>query len=167
VRDELRRCVEEFGMPGIKQWIAVNARDPRMASVMEGARAYNLPVFFHAWYKATGYVYNESNPSDIRHLALRYPDVTIVMLHLNGHGVRGVQDIADLPNVWVDTSGSQPDAGFVEYAVAHLGAERILFGSDMPIRDYGAQMAKITGAAITDDDKARILGHNVQRLLHL
>jgi predicted TIM-barrel fold metal-dependent hydrolase len=167
VRDELKRCVEEFGMKGIKQWIAVNARDPRMESVMSGAIEYNLPVFFHAWYKATGYVYNESNPSDIRHLALRYPEARIVMLHLNGGGIRGVQDIADLPNVWVDTSGSQPDAGFVEYAVAELGAARILYGSDMPIRDYGAQLAKVTGAAISDADKALILGTNVQRLLHL
>jgi predicted TIM-barrel fold metal-dependent hydrolase len=167
VAAELKRCVEEFGMKGIKQWIAVNARDSRMERVMTGAIEYSLPVFFHAWYKATGYVYNESNPSDIRHLALRYPEATLVMLHLNGCGVRGVQDIADLPNVWVDTSGSQPDAGFVEYAVEQLGAERILFGSDMPIRDYGTQLAKVTGANISSAAKTQILGENARRLLQL
>jgi predicted TIM-barrel fold metal-dependent hydrolase len=167
VRAELRRCIEEFGFKGIKQWIAVNARDPRMESVMAPAIEYGLPVFFHAWYKATGYVYNESNPSDIRHLALRYPEATIVMLHLNGCGVRGVQDIADLPNVWVDTSGSQPDAGFVEYAAGQVGAERILYGSDWPIRDYGVQLAKVQGAAITAAEKALILGENARRLLRL
>ena len=167
VHAELKRCVEEFGMKGIKQWVAVNARDERMERVMSGAIAYKLPVFFHAWYKATEYAYNESNPSDIRQLALRYPEATIVMLHLNGGGVRGVQDIADLPNVWVDTSGSQPDAGFVEYAVDQLGADRILFGSDMPIRDYGVQLAKVTGAQIDADAKTKILGTNVQNLLQL
>jgi len=165
VRAELKRCVEEFGMKGIKQWIAVNARDERMHSVMEGAIEYNIPVFFHSWYKATGYIYNESNPSDIRHLALRYPEATIVMLHLIGGGIRGVQDVADLPNVWVDTSGSQPDAGFVEYAVEQLGADRVLYGSDMPIRDYGVQLSKITGANISAAAKAQILSENAQRLL--
>ena len=165
IRDELDRCVSEFGMLGIKQWIAVNARDKRLDVVMEGARRYKLPVLFHAWYKSTGYVYNESTPADIRDLGLRFPDVPIIMPHLNGCGVRGVLDIQGLPNVYVDTSGSQPDAGFVEFAVAHLGAERILFGSDVPIRDYAVQLAKVQGALISDEAKRLILGENAQRLL--
>ena len=80
---------------------------------------------------------------------------------------RGVLDIHDLPNVYVDTSGSQPDAGFVEFAVEQLGAERILYGSDAPIRDYASQLAKVTGARISDRERQRILGENAARLLNL
>lgn len=165
IHAELDRCVGEYGMKGIKLWIAVNARDPRLDAVMEGARRHNLPVLHHAWYKATGYVYNESTPADVRDLALRFPDVPIIMAHLNGCGVRGVLDIKDLPNVSIDTSGSQPDAGFTEFAVAQLGAERILFGSDAPIRDYAVQLAKVTGAKISDAARQQILGENAIRLL--
>ena len=89
------------------------------------------------------------------------------MAHLNGCGVRGILDIQDLPNVYMDTSGSQPDAGFIEYAVAKIGAERILFGSDVPIRDYATQLAKVTGAAIPAEAKELILGANAARLLNL
>ena len=166
-RAELDRCVQEYGFKGIKQWIAVNARDLRLDTVMEGAIHYDIPVFFHAWYKSVGWVYNESSPADIRDLALRFPEATIVMLHLNGGGVRGVLDVKDLPNVYVDTSGSQPDAGFVEFAVRYLGSERILYGSDMPIRDYSVQLAKVTDANISQTAKRMILGDNALKLLKL
>ena len=164
---ELDRCIGEHNMRGIKLWIAVNARDERLDAVMQGALRHRVPVFFHAWYKSVNRVYNESSPADIRDLALRYPDVTIVMLHLCGARERGVLDVKDLSNVLVDTSGSQPDVGILEYAVKHLGAERILYGSDAPIRDYVSQLAKVRGAHITEEAKARILGENAMKLLHL
>jgi uncharacterized protein len=167
IEEEVDRCVGEAGMKGIKQWIAVNARDERMAAVMEGAARHNVPVFFHAWYKTIQRVYHESSPADIRDLALRYPHVTIVMLHLIGGRERGVLDVKDLPNVYIDTSGSQPEAGYVEFAVAHLGAARLIFGSDAPLRDYGTQLAKVTGAHIDAADKAKILGQNAVALLGL
>ncbi len=166
IADELDRCVLDEGMKGIKLWIAVNARDSRLDVVMEGARRHKVPVLHHAWYKSTEYVYNESTPADIRELALRFPDVPIIMAHLNGCGVRGVLDIHDLPNVYVDTSGSQPDAGFIEFAVEQLGAERILYGSDAPIRDYASQLAKVTGACISEQARQLILGQNAAQLLN-
>ena len=167
IHAELDRCIGKHNMRGIKLWIAVNARDHRMDAVMQGAIRHNVPVFFHAWYKSVNWVYNESSPADIRHLALRYPQATIVMLHLPGGRERGVLDVKDLPNVLVDTSGSQPDVGFVEYAVEHLGAGRILYGSDAPGRDYASQLAKVTGAHISAEAKARILGQNAVDLLGL
>jgi uncharacterized protein len=80
---------------------------------------------------------------------------------------RGVLDIKPYPNVVVDTSGAQPVAGLVEYAVAELGPDRVLFGSDWPIRDYAVQKARVTGAHISAQDRASILGENAARLLRL
>ena len=50
-------------------------------------------------------------------LAGRHPGVTIIMAHLSGAGVRGVLDVLPCKNVCIDTSGGQPLAGLVEYAV--------------------------------------------------
>jgi uncharacterized protein len=165
IAQETARCVEELGMRGIKLWIAVNARDPRLDIIGELAAHYGVPIFFHAWYKTIQRVYHESSPADIRDLALRHPNSTIVMLHLGGARERGVLDVKDLPNVYVDTSGSQPDAGFVEYAVAHLGAERVLYGSDGPLRDFGPQLAKVKGAHISEAERRLILHDNMAKLL--
>lgn len=167
IEAEIGRCIVQGGMCGIKLWIAVKATDERLDAIMARAQALNVPVLHHAWYKQTSYVYNESTPAEIAALARRWPDVTIVMAHLGGGGVRGVLDIVDVPNVLVDTSGSQPEAGLVEYAVRRLGPERIVYGSDWPIRDFGTQVGRIAGASLSPHEKGLIFAGNAARLLKL
>lgn len=163
--EELDRCVAHGNLGGIKLWVSVNSRDPRLDPIMERAAALGAPVLHHAWYKATGYAFEESTPADIADLARRHPGVTIVMAHLTGGAWRGVIDVRDCRNVLVDTSGGQPVAGLVEFAVAQLGAERVVFGSDWPIRDFATQRARVLGADVSARDRALILGGNAARIL--
>jgi uncharacterized protein len=55
----------------------------------------------------------------------------------------------------------------LEHAVSELGAERILFGTDMPLLDPYTQLAKVTGADISNEAKQAILGDNLAGLLGL
>ena len=87
------------------------------------------------------------------------------MAHLIGCGYRGVLAVKDLPNVWVDTSGGYPEGGIIEYAVEHLGPDRILFGSDLLIRECSVKIGAVTGAAIPASAKIAILYDNAARLL--
>ena len=154
-------------MVGIKLHVHVNARDKRLDSVMELAVQYDVPVIYHCWYKSVDQKPNESTPADIADLARRHPGAGIVMAHLIGCGARGVLDVKALPNVYVDTSGSQPESVTTEYAVRHLGVERVIYGSDFPGRDYATQMARITGADLTQREKEQILGDNAVRLFKI
>ncbi len=163
-REEAARCFAA-GMVGVKLWISVEATDPRLDPICELAAARGFPVLHHAWYKTTGQQYHESTPADLAHLARRHPDTTIIMAHLTGAGQRGVAEVRDLPNVLIDTSGSQPSAGLLEYAVAELGADRVLFGSDAPGRDFAVAVERVRGAALSPRQKRLILGGNVGRLL--
>ena len=162
---EIDRCVADGPMAGIKLWISVHADDPRLDPIMARAAELRVPVLHHAWYKATEFAFNESTPAEIATLSRRHPDVAIIMAHLAGGGWRGVRDVRDCPNVVVDTSGAQPHAGLVEYAVDQLGADRVVFGSDWPIRDFAIQRARVDGADLTDTQKALILGGTMERLL--
>ena len=143
----------------------VNARDDRVHEVLDLAAQSGCVVLHHAWYKTVGHAFNESNPSDMAHLASEYPSIPIVMAHLTGAGVRGVNDVAPYPNLLVDTSGSQPASGMVEYAVDNLGPHRLVFGSDAAGRDFSVQMARVTSARISQSAKKLILGGNAARLL--
>src|SRR5262245_50284558 len=142
---EIARCVVRGGMKGLKFWIAVKASDLRHDPLMERARELGVPVLYHAWYKRTGQEGQESTPAEIAILARRFPQVTFVMAHLTGCAERGVLDILDTPNVLIDTSGGQPESALLEYAVGRLGAERIVYGSDWPIRDFGVQVGRVLG----------------------
>jgi predicted TIM-barrel fold metal-dependent hydrolase len=163
--DEVQRCVVDGPMVGIKLWIACKADDPLVDPVLERAAELGVPVLQHAWYKSVGQLENESTPAQVAAMGRRHPDVTIIMAHLTGAGERGVQDIADVPNVVVDTSGGDPEAGIVEYAVRHLGAERVLFGSDAPGRSFGVQLGKVSGASLSSAERELILGGNAERVL--
>ena len=87
--------------------------------------------------------------------------------HIVGVGYRGILDIEPYDNVYVDTSGAQPFSGFVEYGVKKLGADRIIFGTDVVGRDFCTQLAKVTDADISDEDKEKILWKNAARLLKI
>ncbi len=162
---EMDRCLVDGPCIGIKLWISVHADDARLDPIMTRAATLGVPVLHHAWYKATEFAFNESTPAQVAALARRHRDVTIVMAHLTGGGARGVLDVRDCPNVLVDTSGGQPVAGLVEYAVAQLGADRVVFGSDWPIRDFAVQRARVDGAALAEADRAKILGGTMASLL--
>lgn len=164
---EIERCVVNGNLRGIKLWIAVHATDPRLDPLMQRAAQLDIPVLHHAWYKADGQTGNESTAAEVADLARRHPRVSIIMAHLGGVRWRGVLDIKPYRNVLVDTSGSQPVAGLVEYAVAQLGAERVVFGSDWPLRNYVVQKARVSGAHIAEREKAGILGENAAHLLRL
>lgn len=167
VRREVARGVAR-GFRGLKLEIANNASDACMQPLMEEAEQHGLVVLQHAWSMTKIRERRfHTDPEDVATLARRFPRVQIIMAHLTGCGVRGVLAVKDCPNVFVDTSGAAPEAGVVEYAVAQLGAERVLYGSDAPIRDFGVALARITGAQIMAAAQRRILSENTRALLRL
>ena len=162
---EIERCVVAATMVGIKLWVACKASEDSVDPIARRAAELNVPILQHAWYKTQGQLPHESTPADVAALAARHPQASIVMAHLTGCGERGVADIAPYDNVSVDTSGGDPEAGLTELAVRRLGAHRVVFGTDTPIRSYGVTLGKVRGAKLSPRERALILGGNAARLL--
>ena len=167
IQEEIERCLAHPGFKGVKLEVDVNARDSRLDPIMAQLQARDSLLLHHSWYKTVGKAHDESTPADIADLAGRWPRVRIIMAHLTADGHRGVQDVKPHANVYVDTSGSQPFSGIVEYGVRELGADRLLFGSDVPGRDFAVQLGRITGASLAEQDRERIFCTNAERLLGL
>ena len=55
-----------------------------------------------------------------------------------------------------------PDEGIVEMAVRTLGADRVVFGCDMSMT---ASVGRIRSTDLSESDRAKILGGNMQRIL--
>lgn len=163
---EINRCIADGPLLGVKFWVAQLAdNDAGHDPIMRRCAELDCPVLYHAWHKTIGRQPQESTPVEVAHLARRHPNVRIIMAHMMGCGMRGIDDVADCDNVWIDTSGSQPEAGILEYALDIVGAQRIAYGSDFPGRDYATQRGKIEAVDLTDDDKQDIYWRNAKRII--
>lgn len=135
--------------------------EPAAFPLLETAAELGMPVMAHI------------TPDESDYLMQHVPQVRLVMAHMGGqpyaHGDwhRAVAVAKKHPNLLLDTATSQIDNGMIEYAVAELGPEKIVFGTDMPLLDPYTQLAKITGAEIDEHAKSLILGGNYARILGL
>jgi len=68
-------------------------------------------------------------------------------------------------NVFLETCCSSVIYGVIEKMVREIGSDKILYGSDMPFVNANAQIGKILYARISDDDKRKILGKNMARII--
>lgn len=162
---ELERCVKNGPMIGVKLWVAVRCTDPKLDSILRRATELQAVVFQHTWQKTTGNLPGESTPADLAELAAKHPDAKIICGHTGGNWEIGIRAMRPLTHVTIDTGGSDPTAGFVEMAVRELGAERVLYGSDIGGRSNSSQLSKVLGADVTPQAKRLILGENLKRLL--
>lgn len=163
--DEIQRCVAEGPMVGIKLWVAQSCRDRDIDAIIERCAELKAAIYQHTWLKTTGNGPGESTPQDVAALANRFPEVPLICGHTGGNWELGIRAIRDQANVSIGTGGFDPTAGMMEMAVRELGAERILYGSDIGGRSLASQLAKVQGADIPDEARRLILGRNLRRML--
>ena len=83
--------------------------------------------------------------------------------------------IAESANVYLDTAAIPLlyDSNIYKSVVEQMGAERILFGSDYPLKtfpktqtepEFVSHIDQIRNSSLSDQDKALILGGNFSRL---
>ena len=163
---EFNRCVRDGPMVCVGELEADRRCNvPEMDLIVERAASMKAPILQHTWLKAGGNDEGESTPFDVVELARRHPDVQFVCVHTGGDWERGIRILRATKNVYAEIAGSNPTAGFVEMAVRELGAERVIYGSDVGGRSFASQLSKVLGARISDSAKALILGGNLRRLL--
>ena len=163
--DDLTRCVEEHGMIGVKLWVATRCDDPLVFPFVERAISYGIPVLAHCFRKTVGQLPYETRPDNIAALASRYPEATIIMAHLGGHVEWAINAVEEHPNVLADTSGTPIGGAEVSIAVQRLGADRVVFGSDLPGACLAANLGKVMGAGLSEAAAELVLGGTMARLL--
>ena len=165
---ELERCFDQLGCRYIKiypHYVRVSQEDPMYYPIFEFASDRNLTVMSHGWH------YFDPEDVSIRKryetLLKRFPKVTWVIAHGGSGSRRSIVEAArELPPIDLETCGGARPGAF-DYVVESVGADRVLFGSDMPLLDGAQQIAKIVQAGISAGDKRKILGLNAKRLLKL
>jgi len=164
--EEFDRCVRDGPMVNIGEIETdVRCNSPNLDPIVEKAIEFHVPICQHTWINSLGDGPGESSPFDMAELARRHPKGKFVCMHTGGNWEIGIRAIRDCENVWAEIAGSDPTSGFTEMAVRELGAERVVYGSDVGGRSFGSQVGKVLGANIADAAKELILSGNLRRLL--
>jgi len=165
---QMDRWLAEPGIVGVKLYHQYLYDDPAVVALVREAARRNAIVLLHQG-KPTTEEGRRSQPllsdgTHIARLAEAVPRAILLAGHIGGGGDWEwvVKALRDSPTVRLDTSGSVCAAGMIEYAVSVLGAERLLFATDMCIEEG---VGKILGARIGDAEKRAIFHGNAEAML--
>ena len=115
------------------------------------------------------YHMDESQLDKAEKLAEKYPNIRFILAHA-GYSydlARGIAKIAKKhPRVYADITITTCTRKIIEYLVSEMGADRVLFATDLPLRELSTQIAWVCYADISVEDKKKILGGNMYRLLN-
>jgi predicted TIM-barrel fold metal-dependent hydrolase len=133
---ELSRC-RMRGAIGIKLAAARRADDALLDPIMTFAAEHGLPILHHAWQRRPAWVAGQdaSDAIDLVALAVRHPGVPILLAHIGGGGdwSHTLAAVRDVPNVYLDLSGSGVDRGMLDQSLESVGATRLVWGADLTL----------------------------------
>lgn len=164
---EIDRCVAR-GAVGLKLAAARRADDPLLDPVIERAERHRLPVLHHIWQHRRRHWPSQdiSDGADLAVLARRHPNVSFILAHIGGGGdyAHSFAAVDDVPNIYLDLSGSGIDRGMMDDAVAAVGAQRLLWGADITLCTGLAKLWALDAIGLDADSLADIRWKNAVRI---
>ena len=101
-------------------------------------------------------------------LSEKYPEVSFLLAHRAGTWQmvkEAVPLINDRDNVYAEITYTPVPPGAIEYLVEKCGPEKVVFGTDQPMRDPRPQFGWVAYCRLSEDDKLKILGLNMKAIL--
>jgi predicted TIM-barrel fold metal-dependent hydrolase len=77
-----------------------------------------------------------------------------------------VEIAKERPNAILEITYTAVTYGSIEYMVKELGADRVVFGTDQPMRDPIPQFGWVAYSHLSGEEKKKILGLNMQKIIN-
>jgi len=142
--------------------------------IAQAACRYGLPLLLHAT-EPVGHSYpgkDGGRLDAIWALLVQHPNIVTILAHLGG----GLPFFAFMPEVralfnrtYIDTAAVPwlYDAAAIVSAVRAVGVERVLFGTDFPLRRPGRDLQWLSHAGLDHHELSKVQGGNAASLLKL
>jgi uncharacterized protein len=144
--------------------------DRRLWDVLDALEG-EFVCLFHVGPETAGGENVLATPRMVAEIASAFPRLTIIAAHLGGYHVHdeALEHLIGRPGIYLDTSWP-PSIGSVERALVRAaierhGHDRVVFGSDWPMADPGAEIAAIRALGFDEATNASILGGTLAELL--
>jgi predicted TIM-barrel fold metal-dependent hydrolase len=174
-QEDVRRCVEDFKMPGIRlhpNYHGYELKDTVFADLLHVAagRGLIVQVVLSMEDIRTQHPLMRVPPVDaspLPQLLKSEPGVRVTLLNWV-QALRGkpLQPLVDAGAVSFDISTVEGIEGIARL-VERLSSSRVLFGSNYPLFHFEAALLKIQESGLPADEKSKLLEENAKRILSL
>ena len=106
--------------------------------------------------------------AEFDHICKKAPELTVVAYH-GGGDYKNADICIDIakkhPNFMIEVTLTPVCAGIIDYLCAGAGADRVMYGSDLPMRDPRQQLGWCVYSRLPLADKKKVLGENAKKLI--
>jgi predicted TIM-barrel fold metal-dependent hydrolase len=161
-KKECRKVHQQWKMGGLKPY------HPRT----------NIPYNDKAWKpwydygnRINAYALIHPSPNvvdEVNDIAKQYPNIAFIIAHCGGSypdARKGIEIAQKNPNVYLEITLTAVTYRVIEFMAKHVGADRVLFGTDQPMRDPIPQFGWMAYSHCTPEEKKKMFGLNMQRIL--
>ncbi len=185
---EVDRAVSGLGLSGLKlhpQVQRISMADPKLLALIQDAKKRSLPVVLHVnpplWedyqsleeersieQKTVQLVPEDfpdtgrsdfSHPRHLKEVISVYPSDKVMSAHMGGCFFKEAIE----SEISFQTTGASMRT--VEWACKNLGAHRVIFGTDFPFFKMDEELAKVTAAGLSKEEKEKVLSGNILSIL--
>ena len=165
-------CVEqinkfaEMGLKGLKLHAVFDFHIPNgeyMHPIYRAVKEHNLTILCHAGLSSF------CSPAIVAAVAMDFPDIPVIMPHFGyEHWIDCIALAKRVDNLFLDTAGCFAELDLMKRAVADIGVEKIIFGSDDPYEPAERELEKIVKySGLTIDQLKLVLSGNIKRILQI
>lgn len=171
--DPVHYSLEEFS----DQIPALYERDPRFVGMkpywIHGLE-YSHPRYESWWAYGNAHDFYalihrvREDFAEVNALAAKYPRVRWVVAHCASDFATADMAIACAkkhPNVYLEITLTPTFGGIIDYLVDGAGSERVVYGSDLPMRDPRQQFGWVVFSRLSPEQKSDVLHRNAMRIL--
>jgi len=111
---------------------------------------------------------NRGDFVEVNILAKKYPRVRWVVYHCGSDYAtadKAIESMRQHPNVYAEITLTPSTFGIIDYLVKHAGEDRIVYGSDLPMRDPRQQLGWVVFSRLAEKQKRKVLALNALRIL--
>ena len=161
-KKEFRKVYGKYKMEGIKPYhprTGIPYNDKLWAPWFEYGNRMNAYALIHP---------SPNLVPEMNDIAPMYPNIAFILAHTGAsyHDARlGIEIALKNPNVYLEITLTAVTYRVIEFMVRHVGAERVLFGTDQPMRDPIPQFGWMAYSHCTFEEKKKMFGLNMKKII--
>lgn len=159
---ELKKVYEQYKFKGIKPYhprTGIPYNDKKWFPWFEYGNRHRFFALMHP---------SDNFVKEMLDTAARFPNITFLLAH-SGGSFKAARDAIEIAkrrkNCVLEITLTAVTYGVIEFMVEEVGAGRVLFGTDQPMRDPIPQFGWVAYTRLSEEDKRKIFGENMQRII--